>query len=164
MGAQAAFPACASTPLLHSPHPSFPECPHPTLRVTYTHPQFPELGNTEQTFSLITLSRWMSLHCGNPKTYGCSSGDSAPRRWLHCCRCWPTRLQSPGSREPGILLSHRASACGRHGAPVIPPPVPVFLPHLLSSSLEGTFSSLEKGFSICFSYEETGALEMEPLR
>lgn len=47
---------------------------------------------------------------------------------------------------------------------MIPPPVPVFLPHLLSSSLEGTFSSLEKGFSICFSYEETGALEMEPLR
>ena len=124
--------------------PPFLGGPHPTLRHMYTHRHFPELGNAEQTFALTTLNPW------NPDTYGCSSGDSAPRRRLRCCRCWPAPWQSPGSREPGSLPGRRASACGRHGAPVSPPPSPVPLPQPLVSSLEGTFGSLEKGVSICF--------------
>lgn len=132
-----------TSPALSHP-PPFLGGSHPTLGHTYTHPHFPGLGNAEQTFALTTLNTW------NPGTYGCSGGDSAPRRWLRCCRCWPAPRRSPGSRGPGSLPSRRASACGRHAAPVTLPLAAVPLPHLLVSSSEGTFGSLEKGVSICF--------------
>lgn len=121
--AQAAFPACASTPTspAFSQPPSFPECLHPSLMYSCPHPHFPKLGNTEQAFALIIFTVRVSLHPGSPNTYWCSSGDSAPRQWLRCCRCWPMLLQIPGSHEPGSRLNHRASACERHWAPVKPP-------------------------------------------
>lgn len=107
--------------------------------------------------------------CFHPNTYGYSGRSSAPRRWLRCRRCWPTRLQSPGSHEPGSRLDHRANACGRHWAPVTPPLCPCPPPTPAQLQLGGQLpecwpSFPEEGFVICFSCKETGALELNSLR
>lgn len=127
-----------TSPALSHP-PPFLGGPHLTLGHAYTHPHFPGLGNAEQTFARTTLNTW------NRGTYGCSGGDSAPRRWLRCCRCWPAPRRSPGSREPGSLPSRRASACGRHAAPVTPLPRPCPPPSPACQQLGGHLRLLRKG-------------------